>query len=43
MPLHSIGGVEEVEIEEGRNTSTDAETVVNDEGQEFKETDGCDE
>ena len=43
MPLPSIGVVEEVEIEEGRNTSTDAETVVNDEGKEFKETDGCDE
>ena len=43
MPLPSIGRVEEVEIEEGRNTSADAETVVNDEGEEFKETDGLDE
>ena len=43
MPLPSIGRVEEVEIEEGRNTSADAETVVNDEGEEFKETDGRDE
>ena len=43
VPLPSIGVVEEAEIEEGRNTSTDAETVVNDEGKEFKETDGCDE
>ena len=43
MPLPSIGRVEEVEIEEGRNTSADAETVVNDEGEEFKQTDGLDE
>ena len=43
VPLPSIGVVEEVEIEEVRNTSTDAETVVNDEGEEFKETDGRDE
>ena len=43
MPLPSIVRVEEVEIEEGRNTSADAETVVNDEGDEFKETDGLDE
>ena len=43
MPLPSIGRVEEVEIEEGGNTSADAETVVNDEGEEFKETDGRDE